>query len=142
MAKAPASSKKKPDVIHVAGKRKRAIARVTLRPGTGRVTVNNLLLDYYGTTLTRSRILEPVKLAGAAAQRFDVAVTVRGGGITGQADAVRLAIGRAFATMDSGLRQVYLEYDRQLLVADVRRKESAKPNSHGQARSKTQKSYR
>ena len=141
MAKAQSSAKKKSDAIHVSGKRKRATARATLKPGAGRVTINKLLLDHYGTTLTRARILEPVKLAGGAAQKFDVAVTVRGGGITGQADAARLAIARAFASMDQGLRQVYLEYDRQLLVADVRRKESAKPNSHGQARSKVQKSY-
>jgi small subunit ribosomal protein S9 len=136
------SSKKKPDVVHVSGKRKRAIARATLKPGSGRVTVNNCLLDHYGTTLTRSRILEPIKLAGGPAQKFDIAVTVRGGGVTGQADAARLAIARAFASTDQGLRQVYLEYDRQLLVADVRRKESAKPNHHGQARSTVQKSYR
>lgn len=133
---------KKKEVFHESGKRKRAIARATIRPGIGKVKINNILLDHYGTTLTRSRILEPIKLAGAAAAKLDIAVTVRGGGITGQADAARLAIARAFAEFDAGLKQVYLEYDRQLIVADVRRKESAKPNSHGQARSKTQKSYR
>ena len=62
--------------------------------------------------------------------------------IKGQADAVRLAIGRALVQYNAGLRQTLLDYDRQLLVADIRRKESAKPNSHGQARAKVQKSYR
>lgn len=139
MTKAP----KKNDAIHESGKRKRAIARVTLkRGGTGKIKINNLLLAHYGSAMTRQRIIEPVKLAGEAASKVDVLVRVSGGGVSGQADAVRLGIARAFAQMDNGLRQVYLEYDRQLLVADVRRKESAKPNSHGQARSKTQKSYR
>jgi small subunit ribosomal protein S9 len=137
-----ATSKKKSDAVHVSGKRKRAIARATLKPGTGKISINGILLNHYGSEMLRQRILEPIRLAGVTAEKADVAISVRGGGVTGQADAVRLAIARAFATMDQSLRQVFLEYDRQLLVADVRRKESAKPNSHGQARSKTQKSYR
>jgi len=136
-------TKKKSDVIHRSGKRKRAVARATLkRGGTGKVRINNLALEHYGTVLLRSRILEPLKLAGKAAEGIDVRVTVKGGGPVGQADAVRLAIGRAFAELDSGLRQIYLDYDRQLLVADVRRKEAGKPNHHGKARAARQKSYR
>ena len=130
-------------VIHASGKRKRAIARATLAPAdTHSVSVNGILLTHYGNIMTRARILEPVQLAGTAASRYAISVTVTGGGSTSQADAARLAIGRAFGLSDEKLRQVMLDYDRQLVVADVRRKESAKPNSHGQARSKTQKSYR
>lgn len=136
------AAKKRNDVIHRSGKRKAAVARATIKPGTGKITINNLLLEQYGTVLTRARILEPVKLVGAGAAKLDFRVTVRGGGITGQADAVRLALGRALAEFDAGMRQVFLDYDRQLLVADVRRKEPAKPNSHGKARAKRQKSYR
>ncbi len=134
---------KKSDVIHLSGKRKRAVARATLkRNGTGRITINNLLLDHYGTALTRARILEPIKLAGKSAAGVDVQVRVQGGGVIGQADAIRLALGRAFVTLEPALRQVYLDYDRQLLVADVRRKEAGKPNHHGNARAARQKSYR
>ncbi len=129
-------------VIHRSGKRKAAVARATLRPGAGKVTVNNLAIRHYGTPMLRARILEPIKLAGKAAEKLDVSVRVNGGGQMGQADAARLAIGRALAEHDAGLRQVLLDYDRQLLVADVRRKEPAKPNSHGKARAKRQKSYR
>jgi len=139
MTKAP----KKSDAVHMSGKRKRAIARATLvQNGTGIVKINNQLLDHYGSWMTRQRIKEPMIIAGDVAKGVNVKVTVRGGGVSGQADAIRLAIARSFAQLDPKLRQIYLDYDRQLLVADVRRKESAKPNSHGQARSKTQKSYR
>jgi small subunit ribosomal protein S9 len=138
-----AKAAKKTDVIHFSGKRKRAIARATVRRGgSGIIKINNIRLDHYGSVLTRARILEPVKLAGESAEKVDILVKVRGGGVSGQADAVRLAIARGLAVLDTSLRSVFLDYDRQLLVADVRRKESAKPNSHGQARSKTQKSYR
>ncbi len=132
----------RPAVSHVSGKRKRAIARATLKPGSGTITINNLRLERYGTALVRERINEPLLLAGDAANGVDIAVNVRGGGVTGQADAIRLSIGRALAQHDPRLKQVFLEYDRQLLVADVRRKETRKPNTHGNARAKRQKSYR
>ena len=135
-------AKKKSTTITQAGKRKRAIARASLKPGTGKVKINNLLLDHYGSGFLRARIVEPMILAGDAAKKVDVAVKVSGGGVTGQADAVRLAIARALAEHDAKLKPIFLEYDRQLLVADVRRKEPSKPNAHGQARSKRQKSYR
>lgn len=128
--------------IHASGKRKRAIARVTLTPGEGRITVNHVALSQYGNALNQARITEPVILAGDAAKKYDFTVRTGGGGTTGQADAIRLAIGRALAQTDDRLKQRLLEYDRTLIVADVRRKESAKPNSHGQARAKVQKSYR
>ena len=86
--------------------------------------------------------MEPLTLAGDEAKKFDVLVRVEGGGNAGQADAARLAIGRALISSNPALKQILLDYDRQLLVADIRRKESAKPNSHGQARAKVQKSYR
>jgi len=130
----------KKNVVHTSGKRKMAVARATITPGTGIIKINNFLLDHYGTPMLRARILEPVKLAGAT--KMDIKVRVNGGGQTGQADAVRLAIGRALVQQDAKLKSVLLDYDRQLLVADVRRKEPSKPNSHGKARAKRQKSYR
>jgi small subunit ribosomal protein S9 len=136
------SSKAVSKNFHASGKRKRAVARVTISPGKGVVSINNVVLSHYGNELNRARIREPLMLAGESAGKLDIKVRVAGGGATGQADAVRLAIGRALVQYDAGLRERLLDYDRQLLVADIRRKESAKPNHHGQARSAVQKSYR
>ncbi len=131
---------KKP--IHTSGKRKMAVARATLKEGKGRVYINNTNVEFLSPKISRDRIKEPLILAGKTAEKVNIHVTVSGGGPSGQGDAVRLAIAKALAEYDSKLRDVYLEYDRQLLVADVRRKETSKPNSQGQARAKRQKSYR
>ena len=129
-------------VVQSSGTRKQAIARATIKPGKGNVRVNNIPLAQFGSQYSRMRIEEPLRLAGATASKVDVAVTVHGGGATGQADAARLAVARALAEQDKKLKDVFLNYDRQLLVADVRYKETSKPNSHGKARAKRQKSYR
>lgn len=131
---------KSPKNYHASGKRKRAIARVTIAPGNGHILINNVALQHYGTAINRMRIREPLILADA--HKLDIKVRVSGGGVTGQADAIRLAIGRALVQFDASLKEKLLDYDRQLLVADIRRKESAKPNHHGQARAAVQKSYR
>ena len=128
--------------VHAAGKRKRAIARATVYDGSGRVIINKRHLDFLEPKMYRLRMMEPLILAGELAKGMDVWVRVMGGGPSSQADAVRLAIGRALVKHQPTLKQTFLEYDRQILVADIRRKESAKPNSHGQARAKRQKSYR
>ncbi len=129
-------------IIQTSGTRKSAVARATLRAGKGRLTVNNLRLDEFGTPLARERISEPLILAGNIRNKVDISVKTHGGGITGQADAARLAIGRALVEHTPALKEVLLDYDRTLLVADVRQKEVVKPNSHGKARAKRQKSYR
>ncbi len=126
-------------IIHTSGKRKRAVARATLRPGKGKVKVNKVLLDNFTPKLARLKIREPLLLAGNAA--VDIDVNVFGGGIIGQADASRLAIARALVKYDKKLEDVFLKYDRHLLVADVRRKEVYKPGD-SKARKKRQKSYR
>ena len=130
-------------MVHTPGSRKKAIARATLSPGTGMVRINRVKLDHYGSHMCRQRIMEPLILAGDTAKEVNIAVSVHGGGNTTQADAIRLAIARALNehTKDK-LKTAFLEYDRTLLVADVRRKEKRKPNCAGSARSKTQKSYR
>lgn len=128
--------------ILASGKRKTAVARATIKPGKGSLRINGLGVAEFGNPLSRARVQEPLILAGKAAEKIDVDVNVFGGGSSGQADAIRLAIGRALAEHTPALKQVLLDYDRTLLVADVRRKESRKPNSQGQARSKRQKSYR
>jgi small subunit ribosomal protein S9 len=135
------SKKNTPTVINTIGKRKRATAHATLRPGAGIVRVNKVRIEHAGTAMTRMKMMEPVLLAGDVS-KLDIDVRVEGGGAIGQADAVRLAIARALVEHDKKLEKTMLDYDRTLLVADVRFKEVAKPNRHGNARSKTQKSYR
>ncbi len=130
--------------VIASGKRKRAIARATLQQGSGIVKVNNVSIESVQPKITRMRIQEPIILAGDLADKVDIRVKVLGGGIASQADASRLAIAKGLVEFSKNktLRDTYLKYDRNLLVADVRRKEPAKPNRHGQARSKVQKSYR
>ncbi|MBN2112284.1 30S ribosomal protein S9 [Candidatus Woesearchaeota archaeon] len=129
-------------LIHTAGRRKRAVARATLKPGSGKVRINRFLLDNYSSKLVRMKMQEPLIIAGDSAKGVNIDVTVEGGGAVTQADAARLAIARALVKSDKKLEKAFLNYDRQLLVADVRAKETHKPNRHGKARAKVQKSYR
>jgi len=130
--------------INAAGKRKTAIARATLKQGNGLVRINRVPVDFIEPKMSRLKIREPLILAGDIANKVDIDIHVTGGGITSQAEASRLAIAKALFdfTKSDKLKEIFLNYDRNLLVADVRRKEPAKPNRHGQARSKVQKSYR
>ena len=130
--------------VHISGKRKTAIARATLVQGNGIVRVNNIPLEFIHPKMSRLKLMEPLILAGDFASKVDIDVRVVGGGITSQAEASRLAIAKALVnyTKSDKLKEIFLDYDRNLLVADVRRKEPAKPNRHGHARAKIQKSYR
>lgn len=128
--------------IHVSGSRKSAVARATLVPGAGIVRINAQLLDHYEPSLSRLKIQEPLILAGDKAKGVNISINVQGGGISSQAEACRLVVARALAQYDKTLHKTFLDYDRALLVADVRRKETHKPNCHGKARAKRQKSYR
>lgn len=123
------------------GTRKRAVARVTLSPGTGKVIINNTVLEDFGNEILRLRIQEPLVLAGEIPRKFNIRVNVHGGGINGQTDAIRLGIARALVEQENALRKTFTDYDRLLLVADIRRKETRKPND-SKARAKRQKSYR
>ena len=128
--------------IHASGSRKSAIARATLMPGNGIVRFNSRLLQTVEPNICRAKLEEPLILAGDSAKTVDINVIARGGGPNSQADACRLAIARVLALFDRRLRQVFLEYDRNLLVADARQKEVHKPLHHGKARAKRQLSKR
>ncbi|MCF7798634.1 30S ribosomal protein S9 [Candidatus Woesearchaeota archaeon] len=128
--------------IITTGKRKEAIARATLKNGTGKLKINNLDVTAFQPTIARLKLQEPLILAGANVDKIDISVTVQGGGFMGQTIAARLAIARALVEKFPKLKDTFLNYDRQLLVADVRRKEARKPNTQGNARAKRQKSYR
>ncbi len=128
-------------VIHNSGKRKTAIAKATMKAGKGTVRINSNLLKNYSPTTARLKVMEPLMLAGDLAKKFDISVKVSGGGWSSQAEAVRLAIGRCLAEANKSLREKFFKYDRNILIADTRRKEVCKPND-SKARAKRQKSYR
>lgn len=130
-------------VVNTSGKRKTAIARATLSEGKGRVRINSVPLEIFGTELIRMKISEPLLLVPEAIDGIDVNVDVNGGGFMGQAEAVRTALARGIVQWhnDPKIKDVYLEYDRTLLVNDSRQKEAKKPHGRG-ARAKFQKSYR
>lgn len=127
--------------IHAAGKRKQAVARATLSTGKGVIRINNQLLVNYEPKVARMKIMEPLVLAGDMANKININVRVHGGGWSSQAEAVRLAIGRGLVEMNKSLKKTFLDYDRHLMVQDVRYKEPCKPND-SKARAKRQKSYR
>jgi len=130
-------------IINTSGKRKTAIARATMKSGKGRIRINSVPLEIYGTELVRMKISEPILLMPNAVDGVDVAIDVQGGGIMGQAEAVRTALARGILkwSNDPQIKEVYLAYDRTLLVNDSRQKEAKKPHGRG-ARKKFQKSYR
>jgi small subunit ribosomal protein S9 len=126
------------------GKRKSAIARATVREGTGRIQINKTLLENYTPLIARQIIEEPLMIAGdEITSKVDIRVNVRGGGIMGQAQASRMAVARGLVdyTKSADLRKQFVEYDRTLMAGDSRRKEKKKFGGPG-ARAKKQKSYR
>lgn len=128
--------------IHVSGKRKSAVARATLREGNGKIKINNTPLDLIKPKIARMRLKEPLILAEGIANKVDIDVNIFGGGVIGQSEAGRLTIAKALVLYDNKLKKIFLGYDRHLLISDIRRKETRKPNRHSKARSKRQKSYR
>ena len=94
------------EVIHKIGRRKTAVARVYLAPGSGNITVNKRELNNYFTTGTlQYKVNQPLVMTEND-KNFDVKVNVYGGGITGQAEAVRLALSRAMCEVDAENRLI------------------------------------
>lgn len=130
--------------IGTTGKRKTAVARASIVEGTGKVKINKK--DYKQLqTFDRLSIEEPLKIAEKVLGKtnFDISIKVRGGGEKGQVEASRLALARAIVKFSKSkeLESAYEDYDWNLLVADVRRKEAYKPGD-SKARRKRQKSFR
>jgi small subunit ribosomal protein S9 len=92
------------DTYYGTGRRKTSTARVFLRPGKGDITVNSRPLDvFFGRKTARMIVRQPLELAELATN-FDISVTVKGGGTTGQAGAIRHGVTRALLEYDEGLR--------------------------------------
>ncbi len=136
-------AQKESKAVVASGKRKSAIARAVAIPGTGIVRINSTLLENHQPFLARQKIMEPLSLANEVASGLDITITVRGGGAIGQADAARLAVGKAIVKYSNSqeIRERFMSYDRGLLVADPRRKETRKPGP-STARTSAQKSKR
>jgi small subunit ribosomal protein S9 len=94
------------EVIHKIGRRKTAVARVYVAQGEGNITVNKKeLANYFPTATLQYKVKQPLQLTETV-ENFDIKVNVKGGGVTGQAEAVRLAISRALCEIDAENRLV------------------------------------
>lgn len=131
-------------ILIVAGKRKTAVAKARVSKGTGKVFYNSLPSDEL-PFFHKLALKEPLAIAHDVLGKIDADIYIKtsGGGKEGQIQAARLAIAKALVafTKSQELRKAYLKYDRNMLVADTRRKEPYKPGD-SKARSKRQKSYR
>ena len=106
------------------GRRKEAVARVRLRPGTGTITINSRAFDNYFTSAThRQMVMEPLRLIDAQ-QTYDIDATIEGGGVAGQAGALRLGIARSLLEIDENVRPSLKKAG--LLTRDSRKKETKK----------------
>ncbi len=130
-------------VVVTSGKRKTAIAKATAKPGKGRVRINKIPIEIIQQEMVRLKIMEPLMIAKSLSNQVDIDVKVEGGGVMGQAEAARTAIARALLEFsnDPELKRAFIEYDRTLLVNDIRRKEPKKQGGRG-ARKRRQTSYR
>lgn len=110
------------------GRRKNSVSRVFLRPGSGRITVNGKdFQDYFRGILVAVQALEPLKATGTAG-RYDALITVKGGGPSGQADAIKLGVARALLKVNPDFR-VQLK-DGGYLTRDAREVERKKYGLH------------
>ena len=106
------------------GRRKQAVARVRVRQGAGAVTVNQRSIDdYFPSASHRMIVTEPLRMT-TTAEQYDVDATIDGGGVAGQAGALRLGIARALAELDPELRTSLKKAG--FLTRDAREKESKK----------------
>jgi small subunit ribosomal protein S9 len=131
-------------LLVVAGKRKTAVAKVRIKEGTGHLLYNGVPYAHL-SVMHKAAFSEPLMIAEEVLGhvKADMTITAAGGGKEGQIQAARLGLAKALVafTKSLDLRKAYIKYDRNLLVADIRRKETYKPGD-SKARAKRQKSYR
>jgi len=122
------AKKKVKVIIFTIGKRKRAVARCVVRKGSGLVLINSKPLENIKNEVLRLRLLEPLTITGDGWKSYDFMVNVKGGGVSGQTEATRQSIARGLVEIfGPGLKEKFMEYDRNLLVYDPRRTEPHKP---------------
>lgn len=138
-------------VVYTHGKKKEAIANAVVQPGKGSITINRIPITNIEPKPLRIRIFEPVLIAGVEHfKNLKIKIRVSGGGPTSQLYAARLALAKGLVAWKqkhvdeeekTTIRRTFLSYDRNLLVADLRRREPKKYGGPG-ARARYQKSYR
>ena len=132
-------------VVQASGKRKTAIARVVLKhPSKGQIKINNVPLNLYEPEIARLRIQEVLEIANhPKLEKCEISARVKGGGISGQTDAVRMAIAKAIHKLigTKTIERTFREYDDSLLSGDSRRTEPKKFGGK-KARARRQKSFR
>jgi small subunit ribosomal protein S9 len=130
-------------IINTSGKRKTAVARAVVQEGTGKIRINKVPLEVMVPELAKLKIMEPLVLIPDMVAKIDIDVAVAGGGVMGQAEAIRTAITKGIVAYynDENLEKALKLYDRSMLISDVRRKLPKNPLGRG-ARKKRQKSYR
>ncbi len=133
------------EATHTNGKRKTAKARATVKEGDGTLRINSRPL-HTQREMVQERVKEPLVIAGEEIyEDLDIEVESHGGGIQGQAEAMRMAIARGLVehTGSDDLEREFRDYDRNMMVEDPRRTETRKPSQSSKgARHKQQKSYR
>ena len=106
------------------GRRKAAVARVRIRPGDGKITINRRAFDdYFSSATHRMVVTEPLRVTNLA-EGYDIDATIAGGGVSGQAGAMRLGISRSLVELNPELRAILKKAG--LLTRDAREKESKK----------------
>ena len=121
------------------GRRKRSVARARLRPGTGNITINGkTFAEYFPTDAQRMVVNEPLRVAEAE-ESYDIDASIHGGGVSGQAGALRMAIARSLVELNGELRDPLKKAG--LLTRDPRKKERKKYGQKG-ARARFQYSKR
>lgn len=117
------------DEVQVVGRRKSAVARVRMHPGTGKIVVNKSAFDeYFPDRTVRGFVQQPLLITGKM-EAFDISANIKGGGVIGQAGALRHGIARALEHSDDQLRAVLKESG--MLTRDSREKERKKPGQPG-----------
>ena len=117
------------NVIHAIGRRKTASARIHMKPGTGKITVNKRAFEeYFPTGIQQSYAMQPLVLTGTKGE-FDILAVIDGGGNAGQAGALRHGIARALEKYKSEFRAVLKAAG--MLTRDQRKKERKKPGQPG-----------
>lgn len=130
-------------IVQKTGKRKTSVARATVVKGKGAMKINNEeVSDYFSNEISALKAQEPLLISGLT-NKYDIKISVFGGGVSSQVDAVRQAIAKSLVeiTGSDDLKKTFIEYDRSLIVSDTRFKETKKPGNSN-ARAKRQKSYR
>lgn len=118
------------EVINALGRRKSAVARVYLNTGKGNITINGRPLeDYFKEGILQFIVKQPMELTGTLAQ-FDIKANLDGGGIKGQAEALRLGIARALCKVDEEAYRPVLK-SNGMLTRDAREVERKKPGRPG-----------